>query len=62
MMEYLRPVSKEKLTAKEYLEKIATHNQNNIKRVSFLPSKLGSGEFGSFMVEYKHPKLVTHVA
>ena len=61
-MEALRPVSSQKLTAKEYVEIMKTNNTSNIKHVNFLPSKLGSGKFGSFIVEYKHPKLIAHAS
>lgn len=44
------------VSAQNYLQEIATH-QDNIKEVAFIPPKLGSRGFGSFRVRYDTPVL-----
>lgn len=44
------------VSARSYLQEIATH-QDNIKEVVFVPPKLGSRGFGSFRVRYDTPVL-----
>lgn len=50
-------VTKEKISAAEYLD-LAKNDSPSIKRVSFVPPRIGDKGFGSFEVEYRNPKLV----
>jgi len=51
-------VRSELLSAKKYLELTTSVERSNIKHVRFLPSRLGSGKFGTFEVEYRIGKIL----
>lgn len=52
----LIPKRERLISAENYLQEVATH-QDNIKEVEFVPPKLGSRSFGSFRVRYDTPVL-----
>lgn len=53
------PVKHEAVSAKDYLKIIRSSGISNIKHVRFVPPQLGSGTFGSFVLEYRDMKLVS---
>ena len=50
-------VSEQRISAVEFMS-IKTQRPNEIKNVKFVTPKIGSKDFGSFLVEYRTPKLV----
>lgn len=50
-------VSEQRISAIEFMS-IKTQRPNEIKHVKFVSPKIGSKDFGSFLVEYRTPKLV----
>lgn len=56
---YAMPVRKEKLSAFKYIELTNSDLSDQIKKVEFVPGKMRSKNFGSYIVTYKTPVLRT---
>lgn len=58
MTDILVPKKVRQLSAQDYLKEMNAASKRNIKRVRFVPPKIGKEDFGHFEITYKTPVLV----
>lgn len=59
MSKVLTPKRVRELSARDYLKEITERRyEDNVKRVRFIPPKIGRSDYGHFEITYKTPILV----